>query len=179
MNAIRKSSKFFVIALVVVSCALGCKSKKKAMEAAAAAEKAKTEQEAALRKKQEQEAEAKLKAEAEAKAKREAEERERQAASAASTPAVRLGKYFDTIAGSGNTSAANTNISEALGLFASPDTPVLIVISEENGMKDYDKPTNIKNYLNYLKDQKKNINRIQNLVFDSAGKITELELRKD
>jgi hypothetical protein len=32
--------------------------------------------------------------------------------------------------------------------------------------------------LNYLKDQKKNINRVSNLVTDSSGKIKEVELVK-
>ncbi len=64
-------------------------------------------------------------------------------------------------------------------MFSSPDTPVLIVINESNGEKDYDRPTTIREYLNYLKDQKKNINKIQKLEFDDAGKITEVELRKE
>jgi len=55
---------------------------------------------------------------------------------------------------------------------------VLIVISEENGQKDYDRPTTIRDYLNYLKDQKKNFNKISNIQFDGSGRITELELTK-
>ena len=145
------------------------------MEAAAAAEKARIEQEAVTRKQQEEEAARKK--EAEELARREAESRERES-SKASTPAVRLGEYFDAISSSGNTASANSSINEALALFASPDTPVLIVISESGGQKDYDRPTTIKDYLNYLKDQKKNINKISNLQFDNSGKITELELKK-
>jgi hypothetical protein len=164
---------------VLVLSVVGCKSKKKAMEAAAAAEKAKMEQEAATRKQQEEEAARKASAEAEAeKARLAAEARDRENAKA-STPAVRLGEYFNAISSSGNTASANSSINEALSLFASPDTPVLIVISESGGQKDYDRPTTIKNYLNYLKDQKKNINKISDLKFDSSGKITELELRKN
>ena len=53
------------------------------------------------------------------------------------------------------------------------------MISESNGQKDYDRPTTIRDYLNYLKDQKKNMNQISNLQFDSAGKITEMELKKN
>jgi hypothetical protein len=75
--------------------------------------------------------------------------------------------------------SANNTINEALALFASPQTPVLIIISESNGQKDYDRPTTIISYLNYLKDQKKNANKIEKLQFDNAGKITEVELRKN
>lgn len=165
-----------MIALLVVVCASGCKSKKKAMEAAAA-EKAKQEQEAALRKQQEEEE--RRKREAEEQAKRDAEARERERANAAaSTPAARLGQYFNAISTAGSATAANNSITEALTLFASPQTPVLIVIHESGGQKDYDQPTTIIDYLNYLKDQKKNADKIQNLQFDSAGKITEVELKK-
>lgn len=159
-----------LVALVLVLSISSCKSKKKAREAAAAAEKAKVEQaEAALRK--EREEEERRRREAEAQARRDAEAR-------ASEPKTRLNDYFNAIATSNNVTSANQSINEALTLFASPDTPVLIVISEENGQKDYDRPTTIREYLNYLKDQKKNINSISNLQFDSAGKITEVELRK-
>jgi len=167
-----------MLLMVVMSCALGCKSKKKAMEAQAAADKAKMEQEAALRKQQEEELK---KREAAAQAQRDAEARAREAAaaSAASAPAARLSKYFDAIANASSVASANSNISEALSLFSSPDTPLLIIISEENGQKDYDRPTTIQNYLNYLKDQKKKADKIDNLKFDGSGKITEVELRKN
>ncbi|HZB14477.1 MAG TPA: nucleoid-structuring protein H-NS, partial [Chryseolinea sp.] len=69
-------------------------------------------------------------------------------------------------------------INEALAMFASPETPVLIIIHESGGQKDYDRPTTIKNYLNYLKDQKKPADKIGNLQFDNSGKITEVELVK-
>ena len=176
IHSIRNSSTLIMLVFVVLLSVVGCKSKKKAMEASAAAEKARIEQEAAA-KKQQEEAAAKAKAEEE-RAKREAEERER-ANAKASTPAVRLGEYFAAISSSGNTASANSSINEALALFASPDTPVLIVISESGGQKDYDRPTTIKNYLNYLKDQKKNINAISDVKYDSSGKITELELKKN
>lgn len=177
MNPMRNSSRLVIWIFILIISTVGCKSKKKAMEAAAAAEKARIEQEAAATRKQ-QEEEAARKKEAEEKARLEAEARERES-SKASTPAVRLTEYFDAISGSGNTASANSSINEALALFASPETPVLIVISESGDQKDYDRPTTIKNYLNYLKDQKKNINKISNLQFDSSGKITELELRKN
>ena len=144
------------------------------MEAKAAAEKARVEQEqAALRKLQEEEA--RRKQQEEEAARREAEARQ----AAAGAPKERLVQYFAAIANSGSMASANSSIEEALALFASPQTPVLIVISESGGQKDYDRPTTIKDYLNYLKDQKKNINKISNLQFDSSGKITEVELKKN
>jgi hypothetical protein len=173
---ISRSSRLFVTVFIcLLLIASGCKSKKKAMEAKAA-EKARMEQEAADKRKAEEEA---------ARKKREEEERQRADAdaeakrkAAASTPAARLDQYFNAIAGSGNASSANSSITEALSLFSTPQTPVLIVISEEGGMKDYDKPTTIQDYLNYLKDQKKNLNTITDLKFDGSGKITEVELTR-
>lgn len=90
----------------------------------------------------------------------------------------RLNQYFNAIASAGSLAAANSNINEALSLFSSPDALVLIIISEVGGQKDYDRPTSIKKYLEYLKDQKKNINAIDNIVYDNQGKIKELELIK-
>jgi hypothetical protein len=154
-------------------CFTGCKSKKKAAEAARAAEeRARIEQEANLRKEEEQK-----RKEAEEAARRDAEARQRDVIS--NEPKARLNQYFESIAGSGNPSSANSSINEALSLFASPDTPVLIVISEEGGQKDYDRPTTIRQYLNYLKDTKNNSNAITDLQFDNSGKITEVELRKN
>ena len=177
MINIRNSSRLAVWALVLVLCITGCKSKKKAMEASRAAEKAKMEQEASARKQKEQE-ELKRK-EAEEKAAREAEMKAREMKEKESGPKARLGQYFDAIASSGNVASANSSISEALALFASPETPVLIIISGSGAQKDYDRPTTIKAYLNYLKDQKKNINRIESLQIDPSGKVTEVELRKN
>ena len=96
-----------------------------------------------------------------------------------SAPRSKLNQYFEAISNSSSVASANSSINEALALFASPETPVLIVISESGGMKDYDRPTTIKDYLNYLKDQRKNINSISDVKSDGAGKITELELRKN
>jgi hypothetical protein len=173
IKAIRNSSRFAMVALLAILIALGsgCKSKKKAAEAAAA-EKARMEQEAAaLKKQQEEEARRKREAEEEA-ARRAAEEANRK------NPKAKLEEYFSAISNSGNAASANSSINEALALFASPETPVLIVIHESGGQKDYDRPTTIKNYLNYLKDQKKPADKIGNLQFDQSGKITEVELVK-
>jgi hypothetical protein len=150
--------------------AAGCKSKKKAMEAAAA-EKARMEQEAALQKQREED-ERKRKEAEEANAKKQNE-------SSTNAKYAVLSKYFDAVATSSNATAANNSISEALTMFASPETPVLIIISGTGDNKDYDRPTTIQNYLNYLKDQKKNPNKVENLQFDASGKITEVELRKN
>jgi hypothetical protein len=177
INSIRHSSRLAILVLLLTLFATGCKSKKKAMEAAAA-EKARIEQQEALAR-QEREAQQRLKDEADAadRARRDAEalQNERNA----SAPKTRLSNYFSSIAGAENAAAANNSINEALTLFASPETPVLIVISEAGGQKDYDKPTTIRNYLNYLKDQRKNSNPISNLTVDNAGKITEVELKKN
>jgi len=70
-------------------------------------------------------------------------------------------------------------INDALKLFASPDSPVLVIISKAGGTVDYDRPTTILNYLNYLKDTKNNINTIENIKYNGSGKITELELMKN
>ncbi len=173
MSVIRNSSKVVMWVLVLMICFTGCKSKKKAADAARAAEeRARTEQEAKLRSEEEQK---RLAAEEEA---RRAEEARRQQEALANAPKAKLTQYFESIARSGNAASANSSINEALALFASPNTPVLIVISEENGQKDYDRPTTIKEYLNYLKDTKNNSSSISDLAFDSAGKITEVELRK-
>ncbi|QDH80159.1 nucleoid-structuring protein H-NS [Echinicola soli] len=94
---------------------------------------------------------------------------------------VAVGKlegYFSTIASASSVQSANSSIQEALSMFSNQNTPVLIVIHEENGIKDYDEPTNIAKYLNYLKDTKKNLNFISDVRLDGSGKITELELRR-
>lgn len=175
INRIPNSSKLALFAMVLVF-AFGCKSSKK-MEAAKAKEKASMEQEqqANLRKQKEEEA---RKREAEELARREAEAKLKSNQPKELAPQARLTEYFQAIASSATVTSANNSINEALSLFASPETPVLIVISEFNNQKDYDRPTTIKDYLNYLKDQKKNTNAISDLKFDSSGKITEVELRK-
>jgi len=175
INLLRNSPKFVLLTMLVVLMAMGsgCKSKKKAQEAAEAADrKAKMEQEAALKKQKEEEMKQR---EAEEKARREAEAA---AAAKKSDPYAKLEQYFNAIGSAGSVSSANSSINEALSLFASPETPVLIVISESGGQKDYDRPTTIKDYLNYLKDQKKRADKIGALQFDNSGKITEVELVK-
>jgi hypothetical protein len=91
---------------------------------------------------------------------------------------VMLEDYFASIAKSQSTSEANLFINDALKLFSSTDAPVLIIISKTMDAVDYDRPTTILNYLNYLKDTGNNINRINDIKYDEMGKIKELELIK-
>ena len=103
----------------------------------------------------------------------EREERER----ANSADAV-LGRNFNSIANAGSVSQANRVISETIDMFESPNVPVLIIISQNQGDYDYDRPTTIEKYLNYLKDQKKLSEKIHEIKYNSNGKIKELELIK-
>ena len=156
------SIRMVLLALTLFVLAIGCKSHKKAAAITnVSPEKTKTQPEVVQPKPNEAEEQAKLDAMKE------------------STYKGRLSQYFDAIANADNITSANTSIDEALFLFASPQAPVLIVISQEGSQKDYDRPTSIRSYLNYLKDQKKNINRIESLKMDESGKITEVELRKN
>lgn len=98
--------------------------------------------------------------------------------SAEEVAAEKLENYFNSVAAAGNASIANQTIQETLGMFSNQETPVLIVIHEENGIKDYDEPTTIKKYLEYLKDTKKNLNYISDIRMDANGKVSELELRR-
>ena len=114
---------------------------------------------------------------------RDAEEQRRQEearnASKAGDPRfVKLNEAFSSISQSTSVDLANQKILETLLLFVNPDVPVLIIISQNGSAKDYDRPTTIKRYLEYLKDQKRNINQIENMVLDANGKVTELELIK-
>jgi len=90
----------------------------------------------------------------------------------------KIENLFNDIANSKSMEMGNTKINEALRFFASPDVPVLIITFMEGSTKDYDRPTTIKKYLEYIKDQHKNANNIHNVQFDASGKITELELIK-
>ena len=92
--------------------------------------------------------------------------------------AEKLENNFNAVAAAGSVSGANQTIQETLAMFSNQETPVLIVIHEENGIKDYDEPTTIKKYLEYLKDTKKNLNYISDIRLDAAGKVSELELRR-
>lgn len=98
--------------------------------------------------------------------------------SAEEVAAEKLENAFNSVAAAGNVSIANQSIEQTLSMFSNQDTPVLIVIHEENGIKDYDEPTTIRKYLEYLKDTKKNLNYISDIRLDANGKVSELELRR-
>lgn len=91
---------------------------------------------------------------------------------------MNLDEYFGAIAGAANNAEADKLINEALQQFSTDDALVLIIISKYGNEKDYDRPTTIRKYLQYLKDQKKNLNKVESVVFDANGKIEELELIK-
>jgi hypothetical protein len=116
-----------------------------------------------------------------ARKQREEEEQKRLAEEARLKEATKfdyLDEYFYNISHSSSTDGANQKIEQALKLFSSEEVPVLIIISESGGITDYDKPTDIKKYLHYLKDQKKYDCKVKNAVTDEYGLITELELIK-
>jgi hypothetical protein len=77
---------------------------------------------------------------------------------------------------SGNSSQVMSLTRSTLQLFSSDDAPVLIIISREG--PDYDKPTNIKLYLEFLRDQKVNRNQVDTYELDGNGKIKSLDLIK-
>lgn len=104
---------------------------------------------------------------------REEEERKK-----AETKTKSIHDYFNAIASAASPDAANKEIEEALKLFTSDAAPVLIIIAEEGGEKDYDEPTTARKYLEYIKDQKKNALKVVNIGLDNNGKIKLLELRK-
>lgn len=89
-----------------------------------------------------------------------------------------LNSQFAALAGEQDLEKSNNIINNLLPLFESKEVPVLVIISEENGMKDYDRPTTIEKYLNYLKDRKAYKVVVENIVYNESGKIKELELRK-
>ncbi len=90
----------------------------------------------------------------------------------------KLENYFNSVANANNLQSANSTIQETLSMFSNQETPVLIVIHEESGIKDYDEPTTISKYLEYLKDTKQNLNFISDIRLDGNGRVSELELRR-
>lgn len=116
---------------------------------------------------------AKLKAELK---KLEEEEQKRLAEEAERNKYNYINDSFIEVAQAADTETANMKIANALKLYASEDVSVLIIIHQEGDVVDYDKPTTIIDYLNYVKDQKKYDNKIANVKMDEYGQITELEL---
>ncbi|MDP4280930.1 MAG: hypothetical protein Q8867_02150, partial [Bacteroidota bacterium] len=92
-----------------------------------------------------------------------------------------LENAFQNIASSaksGNSQQAESIIRKTLSLFSGDDAPVLIIISREGSIVDYDKPTTIRRYMDFLKDQKANRNDVDSYQLDANGKIKELDLIK-
>lgn len=112
------------------------------------------------------------------RAQKEEEERNKQQQQQAQSTNVMLESSFSSIARAGSVSQANRLINETLGLFESKNVPVLIIINQSAGFNDYDRPTTIENYLNYLKDQKVSNNSVYDIKYNANGKINELELIK-
>lgn len=102
--------------------------------------------------------------------------------SSSGTIKTQLENAFQSIADAGKTgnlTQANSLIQSAVTkYFASESTPVLIIISKEGTVVDYDKPTTIKKYLDFCKDQKASRNAVDTYQLDGSGKIKELELIK-
>lgn len=93
-----------------------------------------------------------------------------------------LDAYFNqvvTLAKTGNVETTNMKIKDILKFFTSPDAPLLIIVYKDADITDYDKPTTIGAYLNYLKDQKTNINKTYSIERDNYGKIKLVELLKN
>lgn len=83
------------------------------------------------------------------------------------------------IATSPDFNTANSRISNTLVHFADSNVPVLIVISQNGDLKDYDKPQTIDSFLNYVKyTQNYNFN-VMDFKADDNGKITEIELKNN
>lgn len=92
---------------------------------------------------------------------------------------TRLENIFEQVSRARSNSDANFRIRDAMNMFASPQTPVLIVISRQGSQVDYDEPNTIRKYLEYLKDTKSQPAAIDELVFDANGKIKEVVLIKN
>lgn len=149
---------FMLPALVIFTTS--CGSSKKA--------KAKAAEEARMAK----EKEVRLKREQADKKRREDEERQR----AMRAPYQKIEEYFAKVSAAKNIESANTAIDQAMNLFSSPDAPVLIIIKKTGDIIDYDKPTNARQYFDFMKDQKKAFNKVEKLEMDANGKIKEMIL---
>ena len=110
--------------------------------------------------------------------KEEEERREREEREKANAAEAVLGRNFTSIATAGSITQANRIINETMEMFESPNTPVLIIIKQNQGFNDYDHPTTIEKYLNYVKDQKKATEKVFDIKYNAKGKINELELIK-
>lgn len=87
-----------------------------------------------------------------------------------------IDNQLNGIAAAGSIDGANNQIQQTLTYFETSDIPVLIIISKSEGFNDYDRPTTISKFLNYLKDKKIYKYKVESVKRNSLGKITELEL---
>jgi hypothetical protein len=113
-----------------------------------------------------------------ANAARLAAEKEKTATSRTARDTQMLEQDFMAIAQAGSVQQANTIIGETLRMFAGDDVPVLIIIYKDQENTDYDEPTTIRKYLEFLKDQKKNPNAVYSIKYDANNQISELDLIK-
>lgn len=87
--------------------------------------------------------------------------------------------FFNRISQAPDIETANQLIEEALTLFDSKHSPVLVIVKKTGSLKEYDRPSSIMRYLEHIKDFKTYENKIENITFsDESGKISELELLK-
>lgn len=103
---------------------------------------------------------------------------EKKPAKAVEDANTRINNIFQEVANASSNEMANAKIREAMNMFSSSEVPVLIIISQNGGQNDYDEPTTIQKYLEYLKDTKSKPAAIHNLEYDASGKIKEVELIK-
>lgn len=90
-----------------------------------------------------------------------------------------INAHFISVAQATNAAEANLRIQQALTYYASTEVPVLLIINiYGDNQKDYDRPTTISQYLNYLKDVKSYDRSIEAVKFDASHKIIEIELIK-
>lgn len=87
-----------------------------------------------------------------------------------------LNETFQRIAKASSYAIADQEIAKALQQFATSETPVLIIISQNQGFNDYDKPTTIVRFLHYLKDMQAYRYQVSSVKRNAQGKIMELEL---
>lgn len=119
-----------------------------------------------------------------ARRKAEKEAAEAAAAEAAETEAVNqkktmtLQEHMTHIKGAASDADADARINEALKIFASDDTPVLIIVYKKGDTVDYDEPTTARKYLERLKDVKVAPDPVYKATYNDAGKITKLKLIK-
>ncbi|MEO9806031.1 MAG: nucleoid-structuring protein H-NS [Reichenbachiella sp.] len=90
----------------------------------------------------------------------------------------KLNGYFNAVSSASSVSSANASIEEALTMFSNSDAPVLIVIYNDGASPDYDEPTTIAKYLDYLKDTKSKPAQVEEVVYNINGQIKELVLKK-